>query len=172
MFSLNRRYSALAVATIVLFGCTEAPSTSIASDGVPGEGRIIVRQDLLSAHAAGAHQRYLRARTDPVMEHLVKTVALALADNQLRALVRSAVLESPFREHKVDFDQFITNDGGRLLDRVSDLDARISGAVLGDLADIFPLEMYFPIKGQLEAWQGDANLLVATQASDTSDPVI
>jgi len=81
-------------------------------------------------------------------------------------------MESPFQEHKVDFDQFITNNGGRLLDRVSDLDGRHSGAVLGDLADIFPLEMYFPIKGQLEAWQGDANLLVATQASDTSDPVI
>lgn len=141
MLGSNGWNFALAVATIGLFGCAEAPSTSNASDGVPGEGRGIVRQDLLSAHAAGAHRRYLRARTDPVMEHLVRTVALALADDQLRAMVRSAVLESPFREHKVDFDQFISSTGGRLLDRVSALDARTSAAVLSELAEIFPLEM-------------------------------
>jgi hypothetical protein len=106
------------------------------------------------------------------MDELVRSVAIALNDPQVRQVIRGAITRSPFRENKVDFDEFVASKGGGLLNRLGEVGGKETSAVVTDLGNIYPLQMYFPIKGHLESWDGGTDLLVATQATDASVPVI
>jgi hypothetical protein len=111
--------------------------------------------------------------TAPSPELLARSLALALGDPTFRAHVKGELDRSPFREHKLSFQRFLTarGGGGNALATM----ARRTGVATPDLARAadraIPLEMYLPVPEHRRAWTGDANVLVATAVADHDPPV-
>ncbi len=106
-------------------------------------------------------------------ELLARSFALALGDPAFRAHVKGELDRSPFREHKLPFQRFLSAGpgGGIALATM----ARRSGVAMADLAReadaAMPLEMYLPVPEHRRTWTGDANVLVATAIADHDVPV-
>jgi hypothetical protein len=151
-------YTSRAAALALLVGalaCSDRPPGT-APDAPPGE------PGMLSAAARP--------------ELLARSLALALGDPAFRAHVKGELDRSPFREHKLSFQRFLTagaggGGGGGALAAM----ARHSGAATADLARAadraIPLEMYLPVPEHRRSWTGDANVLVATAVADHDPPV-
>lgn len=103
-------------------------------------------------------------------EAMTAQFAVALADAGFRLKVRRALAASPIREHKLQFQRWISADptNVRALNRAS---ARPEEAMQGEVSAAPALEFYFPVPGDLERWAGGEELLVATTGSDTEAPV-
>src|SRR2546426_802859 len=106
-------------------------------------------------------------------ELLARSLALALGDPAFRAHVKGELDRSPYREHKLPFQRFLTAGpvGGGALATM----ARRTGIATADLARAadraIPLEMYLPVPEHRRTWTGDANVLVATAVADHDPPV-
>jgi len=106
-------------------------------------------------------------------ELLARSLALALGDPTFRAQVKGELDRSPFREHKLSFQRFLSAEpgGGRALASL----ARHAGLPTADLARAaeraIPLEMYLPVPEHRRSWTGDGNVLVATALADHDPPV-
>ena len=125
----------------------------------------------LSAPSA-AHVPSAAARADEVhLEALARRVALALGDSAFRAYVKTELDQSPFAEHKVQFQRFLRADGGRALSALAAAAGESAAAVAADAAAAAALEMYLPVPAHRAAWNGDANLLVATAIEDHEAPI-
>lgn len=105
------------------------------------------------------------------LERLAKRTALALGDPSFRSLVRSELGASPFREHKLQFQRFLGRPGTAPMRAMASASGEPQTSIAADAADARPLEFYFPVHGQREAWQGDENILVATAINDHDTPV-
>jgi hypothetical protein len=107
----------------------------------------------------------------PKTEVLARSLALALGDPAFRARVRAELDGSPFREHKLQFQQFLDRNQGTALRAM----ARGTGLPQADLAraaaGAVPLEMYLPVPAHRRAWTGGDNVLVATANADHDVPV-
>lgn len=110
------------------------------------------------------------ARRAP-MERLARRVALALADPEFRAYVRRSLEGSPYVERKLPFSRFLSADGARAGAALARADGSSPAAVTADLAAAGGLEFYFPVPAHRAAWQGDEELLVATEVEDHEAPV-
>jgi hypothetical protein len=104
-------------------------------------------------------------------EQLARSFALALGDPAFRAHVKAELDRSPFREHKLQFQRFLSGERGIALTAM----ARGSGLRAADLARAaaaaIPLEMYLPVPAHRRAWTGGENVLVATAIADHDVPV-
>jgi len=104
-------------------------------------------------------------------ELLARSLALALGDPAFRAHVKGELDRSPFREHKLSFQRFLTAGRGHALAAM----AHGTGLATADLArtadGAIPLEMYLPVPAHRRSWKGDANVLVATAIADHDPPV-
>src|SRR5947199_10770483 len=124
-----------------------------------------------TAPDAGRGPDVIATATTP--ELLARSLALALGDPAFRAHVKGELDRSPYREHKLPFQRFLTAraGGGIALATM----ARRSGVAMADLtreADgAMPLEMYLPVPEHRRTWTGDANVLVATAVADHDVPV-
>src|SRR5881392_3637460 len=124
-----------------------------------------------TAPDAAGGPNVLSTATTP--ELLARSLALALGDPAFRAHVKGELDRSPFREHKLPFQRFLTAGpgGGIALATM----ARRSGVAMADLAreadGAMPLEMYLPVPEHRRTWTGDANVLVATAVADHDVPV-
>src|SRR3989442_6979308 len=98
-------------------------------------------------------------------------VALALADPDFRAYVKSQLDASPFREHKLPFQRFLAANGGRVAAALARGAAATPAALLRAADAAIPLELYFPVPAHRAAWAGDGSLLVATALRDHDAPV-
>ncbi|MGH7592070.1 MAG: hypothetical protein ACREL2_11605 [Gemmatimonadales bacterium] len=105
------------------------------------------------------------------LERLARRTALALRDPSFRTLVRSELGASPFREHKLQFQRFLGRPDGAPMRALSAASGDVEASIGADAAAARPLEFYFPVHGQREAWQGDENILVATAINDHDTPV-
>jgi hypothetical protein len=109
------------------------------------------------------------------LERLARRTALALRDPVFRAQVRASLLASPFPEHKLQFQRFLRAPlgaaGTRPMAALAVAGGEIQDAVAADAGQAMPLEFYFPVPAQRDAWAGDENVLVATAIGDHDAPV-
>ena len=110
------------------------------------------------------------ARRAP-MERLARRVALALADPEFRAYVRRSLDRSTYVERKLPFARFISAEGERAGAALGRADGSGLQTVTADLAAAGKLEFYFPVPAHRVAWQGDEEILVATELNDHEAPV-
>jgi len=101
-----------------------------------------------------------------VHSRLIHDVAIALADQQLRAAVYDAIKQSPYREQKLHLRTFLQSDGAAVLSQVAEARDRPSVAVLAALDSVVDLEFYMPVAEHRARWTGGDNLIVAGVLDD------
>src|SRR6059058_3688531 len=143
---------AVVTALAALTACTDRPPAT-----APGRPE----------SAASPPAAELQAQSEALAQHLAR----ALAHPGFAASLKAQLDASPFREHKLHFQRFLTAAGGRARDEV----ARHAGVAAAELdreaQAAIPLEIYLPVSGHRSAWSGDANVLVATALRDHDVPV-
>jgi hypothetical protein len=105
------------------------------------------------------------------LERQARRLALSLADPDNRQYLRTQLGASPFREHKLSFQRFLAQDGERTLGAMARAAGEAESAVRIDASQGLAAEVYFPVPGQQEAWDGGPDLLVATALHDHDAPV-
>ncbi len=106
-----------------------------------------------------------------VRERLARRLALALADAEFRAHIKQALDHSLVREHKLQLQRFLGEEGGRARRALARLSGGEEPEVTTETAGAIPLEVYLPVPAHRAAWTGGANLLVATAREDREAPV-
>lgn len=103
---------------------------------------------------------------------LVRMFALALRDPEVRLAVHEALKTSPVVENKVFLETLLKEpQSAVVLDRMA-LAAEASPArPLELLRSLPPLEVYFPVQGHLQQWDGGTELLVASIWDESRDPI-
>ena len=109
------------------------------------------------------------ARSDA--EQLARSMALALGDRAFRAHVKAQLDRSPFREHKLPFQRFLAQDGGRGMAALAKSAGLATVDVTREANRVMPLEMYLPVPEHRRAWKGGDDILVATAIADHDAPV-
>lgn len=111
------------------------------------------------------------ARSDSARrEQLAQQMAMALADPALRADLKARLSGSPIREHKVQFQRYVA--ASRLAIRSLAGAARAGEEQVAAAVHAAPaLELYFPVPGDLDRWDGGTGVLVATIGADAESPV-
>ena len=126
-----------------------------------------VNEEAPAPFSAAASQR---ATERTAMDRLARRVARALADPDFRTYIRGELDRSPFVEHKLQFQRFLTQSDRRALRQVARLSAESESAVQADAAAI-PLEVYFPVPAHRAAWTGGPDILVASAREDREAPI-
>jgi hypothetical protein len=109
------------------------------------------------------------ARSDA--EQLARSMALALGDRAFRAHVKAQLDRSPFREHKLPFQRFLAQDGGRGMAALAKSAGLATVDVTREANRAIPLEMYLPVPEHRRSWKGGDDILVATAIADHDAPV-
>ncbi len=153
---MPNRISLLAIALAAAIAACDRPApTGVNEEMAP------------APHSAAATQR---ASERTAMDRLARRVARALDDPDFRAYVKGELDRSPFVEHKLQFQRFLTHAGRRALRQVARLSAESESAVQAAAAAI-PLEIYFPVAGHRAAWTGGSDILVASAREDREAPI-
>ncbi|MFI5235354.1 MAG: hypothetical protein ACHQXA_06565, partial [Gemmatimonadales bacterium] len=105
------------------------------------------------------------------LERLARRTALALHRPEFRAFVKAEADGSRFREHKLQFQRLLRRPDHRALGPMAAASGEQEAGIREDADAASPLEFYFPVHGQREAWRGDENILVATAVTDGDIPV-
>ena len=105
------------------------------------------------------------------MDRLARRMARALADAGFRAYIKGELERSPFVEHKLQFQRFLTQSDRRALRQAARLSGESESAVQADAATAIPLEIYFPVPGHRAAWTGGPDILVASAREDREAPI-
>jgi hypothetical protein len=105
------------------------------------------------------------------LERQARRLARALGDAEFRQYLKAQLAGSPFAEHKLHFQRFLGRDGHRALAAMGRSDADGEAAVKSDADAGITAELYFPVPGDLERWDGGPGLLVATALADHDAPV-
>ncbi|HUL50858.1 MAG TPA: hypothetical protein VLT79_12645 [Gemmatimonadales bacterium] len=148
-------YRAVVLTTIAL-ACTAQPATG--PHDARGAGPSGRRADVAT-------------RPDGPPEGLARALALALRSPAFRARLKAQLDASPFREHKIQFQQFINGAERRELHAMAAATARPPGelSLLVDAA--IPLELYLPVPSHRSGWRGDGRVVVATAVGDDDVPI-
>jgi hypothetical protein len=109
------------------------------------------------------------ARSDA--EQLARSMALALGDRAFRTHVKAQLDRSPFREHKLPFQRFLAQDGGRGMAALAKSAGLATVDVTREANRVTPLELYLPVPEHRRAWKGGDDILVATAIADHDAPV-
>jgi hypothetical protein len=104
-------------------------------------------------------------------DRLAELFARALASPAFRAYVKAQLDASPFPEHKIELQRFLPAASGRALRYLAEGSNTTAADVSAELARAIALEVYLPVPAQRTAWDGDANVLVATALKDHDTPV-
>jgi len=105
------------------------------------------------------------------MERQARRLAVALGDPALRQHLHSQLRESPIIEQKLQFQRLLARDDHRIAAAMARADAQSQAAVMQDATAGIASELYFPVPGHLERWDGGPDLLVATALRDGDVPV-
>ncbi|MGH7569036.1 MAG: hypothetical protein ACREL9_08720 [Gemmatimonadales bacterium] len=112
-----------------------------------------------------------RAPANPKPERLARLFARALQNPAFRAYVKAQLDASPFREHKLQFQQFLGAAGGRAVRALAQENGLAASDVEREVTAAIALEVYLPVPAHRAAWTGDENILVATAIADGEAPV-
>jgi len=105
------------------------------------------------------------------LERQARQLAVALRDPALRAYLSAQLRESPIVEHKLQFQRLLDRDDRRIATAMAIADGQPQAAVMQDASAGIASEVYFPVPGHLEGWDGGPDLLVATALHDHDVPV-
>lgn len=95
-------------------------------------------------------------------EKVARAFALAMRREDIRAQVRNALRASPWTEHKLLLQSFVTTPAGRHLVRAAAEAAGTEPAQIQALVAELPLmDFYVPIRGHRLSWRGTADVSVA-----------
>lgn len=153
---MSNRISLSAIALAAAVAACDRPAPTTVSEETPPTS---------SATASG------RTAERTAMDRLARRVARALADPDFRVYVKNELDRSPFVEHKLQFQRFLTRADRLALREVARLSAEPESAVRADAAAAIPLEMYFPVPGHRAAWTGGPDILVASAREDREAPI-
>ena len=104
-------------------------------------------------------------------DRLARRFAKALDDAEFRAFIKAELDGSPYAENKLHLQRFLTRAGRRAMRDVARLSGDAESAVEADAQAAAPLEIYFPVPVHRAAWNGGANVLVASAREDGDAPV-
>jgi hypothetical protein len=152
----SRMASAVSAGLLLLAACSDRPATL--STAPPEEAG-----DLPSAASPATASR----RPD----RLAFLFARALEDPDFRTFVKSQLDASPFPEHKVQLQTFLSAAGGRARRTLAARNGIGEAEVDREATAAIPLEIYFPVPAHRAAWIGDENVFVATALMDHETPV-
>jgi hypothetical protein len=107
----------------------------------------------------------------PRPDRLAFLFAKALGNAEFRAYLKSQLDGSPFPEHKLQLQMFLSASGGRALQALATQNGLPEDDVDREAAAAIPLEIYLPVPEHREEWSGDENVLVATALADHDVPV-
>lgn len=162
----GRTLLAAAVAVLPTLGVA-----ACGSEDLPAAPHAVARQLLPQRAVNGSELSADQAGR--VNESLAHHIAVALANDSLRALVYQALRQSPYEEHKIEFRRFTDAEGARLLAAMSV--AHGTGVTRSAMAafrdSTMALELYVPSPAHWEAWTGGTEILVATSLEDEDPPV-
>jgi hypothetical protein len=113
--------------------------------------------------APGADQQQL--------EQIARRLARALADPAFRLRLKQSLDHSPVREHKLHFQQLVTEGRQPLAPDLARLTGEAATAVTAEALAVPSLELYLPVAEHRARWSGDGNVLVATALHDHEAPV-
>ncbi len=105
------------------------------------------------------------------LERQAEQLARALADPTLRGYLFEQLRGSPVVEHKLQFQRLLARDDQRVASAMAATQGQPQAAVLQDASAGIASELYFPVPGHLERWDGGPDLLVATALNDGDVPV-
>lgn len=164
----------LTLATALLAACAEHPSGPAGAAG-PASAPAAAPEPPGAVPASAPATPAARADDAAHREALARDVARALAAPAFREWLRRELAVSPVREHKLHFQRLLGRHNGEML-RMLRRDGGGPGAATADdlsrlAIETRPLELYFPVPAHRAAWQGDANVLVATAGRDEEAPV-
>lgn len=105
------------------------------------------------------------------LERQAERLALALNDPDFRRYVYAQLSTSRAVEHKLQFQRFLAADGQRAALAMAQAGGGPEAAVMADATAGIRAELYFPVEGQLQRWDGGTEVLVATALRDHDVPV-
>lgn len=151
--------------TLALGGLLVASVLIACSDAVrPGGEHPIAGADAVIRSVNGTPVPY--AEMQEGMARLARQVAVALSDPPLRQRVYQELQASPFRENKLHFRSLLIDDDVGLRRAMADAVGVTEAVVMAALDSVVDLEFYMPVNEHWAAWEGDANLLVASFPDD------
>lgn len=148
-------------ALLALAGCADERSTPLSpsTESMP----------LTSASSAGTANR---AEVDAAGQKVAQAFALAMADANVRVMVRNSLRASPFNEHKLVLQEFLaTRDGERLLAaaaKASGLEVNVLTALVAQLPS---MDFYAPVREHRLAWKGSEDVVVGFTV-DQDNPLL
>lgn len=102
---------------------------------------------------------------------LARMVAKGLKNPAFRAYIKAQLDASPYREHKLEFERFLTANSGHALRQIAGENGSNPDLVTKAAKQSIALEVYFPVPEHAKAWTGDERVLVATALKDDDPPV-
>jgi hypothetical protein len=106
------------------------------------------------------------------LQELTRAVALALGDPGIRLKVLTDMQNSTVREHKLEFNTYLTGRlGQQLLNAAAAATGRTTSDVLELVSRIRPLEFYMPVAAHRLTWQGGREVLIAAQLEEEDTPI-
>lgn len=143
----------LLAALIVIAGCADRPAPLEPAQTPP------------SGFAAAPSA--LQARN----ERLARRFAVALRNDDFRALVVRSFRNSTEREGKVHLQRFLDGSLGTVRRQLASLAQEPEERIDADLRQSPSIEIYFPVPEHRREWKGDLDVLVATAEHDRDQPV-
>lgn len=139
----------LLVSLAVLLACAQEGHEPTAPVR-PTEARSAMRQSTSGAFL-------LESTMEQVHRRVVRALAMALANSDVRSSVYSAIRASPYREGKLHLRSLLSANGSSLLAAARNYEPGLQAA-LDSLVDV---EFYMPVRAHRRAWTGGSNLIVA-----------
>ena len=102
---------------------------------------------------------------------LAQMIAKSLKNPAFRAYLKAQLDASPYREHKLEFERFLSANSGRALRQIAGENGSNPDLVTTATKQSVALEVYFPVPEHARAWTGDERVLVATALKDDDSPV-
>jgi hypothetical protein len=112
-----------------------------------------------------------RAARSSAMETVTRALAGSLADQAVRDRVRDDLRDSPFREHKVPLQAYLTGSGGHLLDAMAAHSGKTGAELLRLVGQMPAMEFYMPVESQRDTWAATPDVMVAYQLTESDAPI-
>jgi len=104
-------------------------------------------------------------------EALAKMFAKGLKNPAFRAYLKAQLDASPYREHKLQVENFLAANESRALREIAVENGTTKDALGTQAKAAIALEVYFPVPAHRAAWTGDEQVLVATAVTDDDPPI-